>query len=652
MHPRWIAPLCVAFRANSAAIPPSKRLASPAPRRSRCSCGFIHGLLVLSGVVGGCSLQAQRPPPTAPPEPASEWERIVYGIEVGDEAGEPLDHPFLGGFNLPRPQLADADGDGDLDLFIQEHSDRIIFFRNDGAGPESEYRWVTDTFEDLEVGEWFRFVDVDLDGDLDLLAEEPFSYIRYYRNDGGSGPAAYVLATDTLKDVSGEPIFSDRQNIPNAADIDCDGFLDLLIGRLTGTITRYEAETTDDDGVPRFRHVTDSFEDIEIVAAFQGSRHGANTMALGDVDQDGDHDLFWGDFFEAGLLFIENTGTCRRPVLRGAPRPFPLRDPVLTSGYNAPALGDMDQDGDMDLVMGVLGGAFNPNLSTVENLYQFEQDGDGDFTAVTTRLIRTLDVGSESVPAFTDLDGDGDLDLLLSNKIEPGQTRTGRLFVFENTGSRTAPAFAARGSVPGLPEAYHYAPAFGDLDGDGDEDMLLGEWRDRIAYYRNDGRDGGADGGILPRWTLVDSAAATLTRGRNTTPALADLDADGDLDLLVGESSGTLNYYRNDGGPRSPDFQLVSDEFQGIDAGRRSVPTILDLDGDGDLDLAVGSEASGLLLFMNEGSPAEPVFVETVPFAPAVPTFTTPVFVDLDGDGDRDLVTGGGGGGLTVYLRR
>ena len=150
----------------------------------------------------------------------------------------------------------------------------------------------------------------------------------------------------------------------------------------------------------------------------------------------------------------------------------------------------------------------------------------------------------------------------------------------------------------------------------------------------------------------MDSAAATLTRGRNTTPALGDLDADGDLDLIVGESSGTLNYYRNDGGPGSPDFVLVSDEFQDIDIGRRSVPTILDLDGDGDLDLAVGTEASGLLFYLNEGSAGEPVFVETVPFAPAVPTFTAPVFVDIDEDGDRDLVAGGVGGGITVYRRR
>ncbi len=594
--------------------------------------GFLQGLFA-----GGAAAQS------------SQWERIVYGIEIRDEAGDLIDHPFLGGFNLPRPQLADVDADGDLDLFLQEHSDRVMLFRNDGSGA-SEYRWVTDTFEDLSVGEWYRFVDMDLDGDLDLLAEEPYSYIRYYRNDGGSGPADYVLATDTLRDIAGEPIFSDRQNIPNAADIDCDGNLDLLIGRLTGTITRYEAESNDENGIPRFRHITDSFEDIEIVAAFQGIRHGANTMALGDVDQDGDHDLFWGDFFEAGLLFIENTGTCRRPVLRGTPRPFPPGDPVATSGYNAAALGDIDVDGDLDLTMGVLGGAFLPSRSAVENLYQFVQGDDGKYTAVTSRLIRTVDVGSESIPALTDLDGDGDLDLLLSNKIEPEDTKTGALYVFENTGSATAPAFHARGKVPGLPIAYHFAPAFGDLDGDGDDDMLLGEWRDRMAYYRNDGRRRSGRDKLIPRWTLVDSAAATLTRGRNTTPTLGDLDGDGDLDLIVGESSGALNYYRNDGGSSAPDFQLVSDEFQDIDVGRRSVPTLVDLDGDGDLDLAVGSEISGLRLFLNEGTRWEPVFVETEPFGPEVPAFTTPVFADIDGDGDHDLVTGGNGGGLVVYL--
>ena len=607
----------------------------------------VRGLTILAAAGSlSCGGGATSSPSGGPAPDGAGWERVIYGIDVMDVDGSPIEHPFLGGFNLPRPQLADLDGDGDLDLFVQELSNEVMLFENVATGPNSEYLWRSDHFEGLRVGEWFRFVDVDLDGDLDLLAEEPFSYIRFYRNEGGPGAGArYVLAADTLRDVSGTALFSDRQNIPNATDIDCDGALDLLIGRLTGTITRYEAEGVDADGVPQFRHVTDNFEDIEIVAAIQGSLHGANTMALGDVDQDGDDDLFWGDFFEAGLLFIENTGTCERPVLRGQPQPFPGSDPVSTSGYNAPALGDLDQDGDLDLLMGVLGGAFNPNRTTVENLYRIDQGPDDSFTVVTDRLIHTVDVGSESLPAFADLDEDGDLDLLLSNKIEPEDPSSGRLFVFENVGSSEDPRFHKRGAVEGLIPAYHYAPAFGDLDGDGDQDVLMGGWRDEVAYYRNDGP------GIPPRWTLVDSAFVTLTRGRNTTPALADLDGDGDLDLMVGEASGALNYYRNDGGSEAPRFELVSDEFGDLDVGRRSAPIFVDMDGDGRTDMLVGSEAEGLLAYRGTSSDA-PVFEPMDAPAVGVPSFTTPAMVDLNGDGRLDLVSGGSGGGLVVYLRR
>ncbi|MDH3225078.1 MAG: FG-GAP-like repeat-containing protein, partial [Gemmatimonadota bacterium] len=178
---------------------------------------------------------------------------MVYGIPVVDEDGTPFPHPFLGGLNLPRPQLQDVDGDGDLDLFVQELSNQVMLFENVGGETGDGYRWRTDNFESLPIGEWFRFTDVDLDGDLDLLAEHPFSYIRFYRNEGGPGSAArYALGADTLRDVTGRALFSDRQNIPNATDIDCDGALDLMIGRLTGTITRYEAEGVDADGVPQF----------------------------------------------------------------------------------------------------------------------------------------------------------------------------------------------------------------------------------------------------------------------------------------------------------------------------------------------------------------------------------------------------------------
>ena len=505
----------------------------------------------------------------------------------------------MGGLNIPRPQWVDIDGDGDLDLFIQEYTGRLMFFERlpDGAD-RPRYAFRTDRFGDVDVGEWYRFVDVDGDGDPDLLSEEPFSYVRLWRNRGGGAHAPdFEIWADTLRDTEGQAIFSDRQNIPNAADIDCDGLLDLMIGRTIGTIIRYQATGSFRPGVGPLARVTDRFEDIEIIGQGgpvlpRGSRHGANTMAFADFDGDGDLDLFWGDFFEPGLLLIENTGTCAAPILTGEPRPFPKHDPLRTSGFNAPAFGDVDGDGDLELLVGVLGGAFNPNATTVDNLLFFDQDAGVWFQLRTSRYLTMIDVGSESVPSFLDLDGDGDLDLLVSNKIDPQDQSISLIHVFENVGTAGAPAFQRRGTLD-VAGAYHDAPAFGDLDGDGYADLILGTWRDELRYFRNVGGAGGA------RFELVDSAFVTLTRGSNAMPALGDLNGDGLLDLLVGESSGSINYYRNVGTRTAPHFELMSDEYGGIRVERRSAPALFDIDGDGDLDLLVGTERQGVRLWPN-----------------------------------------------------
>ncbi len=608
----------------------------------------------------------------------ARWVRHVDAFPVLDETGRPYAIPFLGGFNVPRPQLVDIDGDGDQDLFIQERTDELLFFERTGDGGSSgsggdgprelPYTFRPGRFDHLRVGEWYRFVDVDSDGDPDLLAEEPFSYLRLYRNDGSAGTPRFTLAADTIRDEAGRAIFSDRQNIPNAADIDCDGRLDLFIGRLIGTVARYEATGEIRTDVAPFRHITDRFEDIEIVAEFGApgtgpgrtprtpvppgrtdvgaagapTLHGANTMALADIDSDGDTDLFWGDFFEAGLLFIENIGTCGTPNLRSEPRPFPLHDPVLTSGYNAPTFGDVDGDGDLDLVLGVLGGAYNANQTTADNLLYLEQR-DGRFERVTSRFLSQIDVGSESHPVTIDWDGDGDLDLLVANKIDPNDLTTSRIYRFENTGTPERPELRLRGHLE-IDGAYHNAPAFGDLDADGDLDLILGVWRKELAFFRNEGT------AASPRFVLADSAVVELTRGSNATPALVDIDADGDLDLFVGESSGTLNHFRNDGSPAEPRFVPVSDEYLGIDVGRRSVPRFIDADGDGDFDLVIGSESDGLVYYRNDGSPDSPSFVASgSPYPGGLPALAVPEFADLDGDGDLDLLLGGAGGGLWYF---
>ena len=164
--------------------------------------------------------------------------------------------------------------------------------------------------------------------------------------------------------------------------------------------------------------------------------------------------------------------------------------------------------------------------------------------------------------------------------------------------------------------------------------------------YRNDATDGSI------ALTFVDSTSIALSRGRNATPTLGDVDGDGDLDLFVGESSGTINFYENTGTPRRAEFTLVSDEYGDFDVGRRSLPVLRDADGDGDLDLYVGSEGEGVILFRNDGSERSPSFVETARLDLDETSFAAPAFADLDADGDDDVILGTVRGGLWLYENR
>ncbi len=573
-----------------------------------------------------------------------EFSRNVDPFPVLDEDGTTYHTPFSGGFNVPRPQFVDIDGDSDLDLFLQEQTDKLIFFENIGSSKEPTYSWRTDHYHEISIGEWSRFFDFDSDGDLDLLTEEPFSYIKYFQNIGTAASAAFLPASDSVRDIQNVPVFADRQNSPRINDLDCDGNWDLFLGRVEGTITRFEAPSDQQKDLPVFQFIENNFQGIEILGQF-GSLHGANSMTFADSDQDGDLDFFWGDFFEPGVLYLENTGSCSTPLFLTEPSSIkPDNTEISTSGYNVPVLEDIDADGDLDLFLGVLGGAFNPNLSSIENFHFYENTDEG-FVKQTTRFIYTLDLGSESIPTFADLDGDGDLDMLVTNKIDPKDNATSRMFHFENTGTKKNPIFHQRSHIP-LFENYHYAPTLGDLDDDGDLDMLVGTWNKGIGLFKNQGTRS------KPDFVLDESGWITLTRGSNSTPALHDIDHDGDLDLFVGESSGELNFYRNVGTAGDPSFELVSDRFADIDVGRRSFPTFADINGDGNAELFIGSETGEISMYREEFSTAALSFKHDPTFSLSLNNYSTPSLVDIDADGKLDVISGSISGGLIFYHGR
>lgn len=630
----------------------------------------------------------------APVHVAPAYIAQITDVPVSDSAGHQMIAPWLGGFDVPRPQLVDIRGTGHPDLFVQEWPGQIIDFERVGAS----WVWRSDRYQDLDVGEWFRFVDVDADGRIDLLAEMPQGYIRLYRNVGTKTEAKFVAVPDTIRDVDGLAILADRQNILNAVDIDCNGKLDLFIGRVQGTVDRFEQDGVSPSGAPRFRLHTANWEGIEILGPeatggsaisrpisdtgaqrpepgaqrrpraespaevaspleAQGpwpalgagiwtrgsSRHGANTLTFADVSGKGTLDLFWGDFFEAGLLQIENTGTCAQPFLQNKPVEFPPQRPVITSGYNAPTFGDVNGDGMIDLVMGVIGGAYGPARTSVDNLYLLTQAPKGTWTINTKRIISQIDVGSDAIPALADLRGTGKLDLLIGSKISPSDPGTGTITWFENVGTKTAPAFRERGLLP-ISGEFNYAPAVVDLDGDGLPDIVVGTWRDKLQWHRNTGTR------TEPRWTLTDTALVTIPRGSNTVPAFADIDGDGLVDLIIGTASGRMLLYRNTGTRSTPKFTLVTTSFQDIKVGRRAAPVLVDMDGDGKPDLLVGNEAGELQLWRNVSKGPGDFRVELDPtfklksYANAAPTVG-----DLHGNGKLDILVGTGAGGVRWF---
>jgi hypothetical protein len=577
------------------------------------------------------------------PLQAVYYQRVVSPFPVLDENGRPYEHAFLGGMNVPRPQLADLDSDGDLDLLLQEHAGTLWYFENTGNKQRAKFEWRTDRFHDLDIGEWYRIVDIDADGDFDILGEWRYSYVRLFRNTGSRSKPEFRAEPDSLRDAEGKPIFADRQNIPDLVDLNCNGRLDLFLGRVDGTVARYEAVSS---GATRFAFVSERFDNIEIIGQIDttGSMHGANTMSFADGDGDRDLDLFWGDFFERGVLFIENTGSsCGSFSLRNEPRQLPTADSSLTSGFNVPVLSDLDGDGDPDFLMGVLGGAFNPIRTGADNFYYWERVDKGALAFRTKRFLSTIDVGSESAPAFADLDGDGDFDLLLGSKIDPHKATTARLVLFRNEGNRTAPRFRLADTLD-LATVYHQAPALGDLDADGDADLLLGTWNQGVLFLRNQGTR------QAPRFVPDSSVIVPALNGGNTMPALGDVDGDGDLDLFVGEASGELNFLRNEGTAREPRFVLISEKISDIDVGRRSAPALVDLDRDGLLDLVVGREDAGVAAYRNTGTRGDPHFAPHT-FELPLPPLAAPIFVDINGDGLAEVVSGGTGGGL-VFFRR
>ncbi|TAE51246.1 MAG: VCBS repeat-containing protein, partial [Bacteroidetes bacterium] len=465
-------------------------------------------------------------------------------------------------------------------------------------------------------------------------------------------------------------------DIPAIVDLDGDGDLDVLTYDQPGSRIEYHKNVCkdfyghSDSLIYRFEeacwgHVMENGSAnamILNIACKDGvaeQLHAGSSLLALDLDGDGDKDLLSGDVGYDNMIQLTNGGTAAHADMVSQTTQFPASNPIHIDIFPAAYHLDFDNDQKRDLMVAPNNTFDYENTRSAWWYKNTGTDAAPVFTYYENDLLQSemMDVGSGAAPLLYDYNGDGKTDLLAGNfgVYQYGQHQPA-LAVINNQGSPQAPSFTyiaedilylPSGSAPGI------APALGDLDGDGDPDLLLGKANGMLDYYQNFSFNPSS---VFPTFIPGTVGFQGIDVGQYAVPQLIDVDGDSLTDLLVGEKDGNINYFRNTGSAASPAFTLISEtwggvqvaagqfqpghsapclyrykdtthllvgaesgrifhyvipegglegnftlkstQFGGIDAGKRSVPTLADLDGDSLPDLVVGNYSGGMALYM------------------------------------------------------
>ncbi|MBT3294450.1 MAG: prepilin-type N-terminal cleavage/methylation domain-containing protein [Verrucomicrobia bacterium] len=338
-------------------------------------------------------------------------------------------------------------------------------------------------------------------------------------NDGDA--AAFVPSLGTLwSDWVPDFVINRDQDYHVAFQIGGQGDLDLdlFVGGSSGQILHHENIGT--PLLPAWGGGDSSWGGVDY-----GSYCG---VAFVDIDSDGDQDLFMGGWSVGEIQFFENQGSVAVPNM------------VLVDSYwkgiqhplSRPVFADIDADGDYDF----FAGGQNGYLEFVENTGTPSEPSWGpvDTSWMDLRVLRQDNpwmFNHFSAPAFADIDADGDLDLFMG-RYDPGD-----ITMFENTGTPSVPAFGVTNSpYAGLSVGLSSTPAFGDIDGDGDLDLLVGDYDGTVTLFENTGDAANAV------WGVTNANYNGIDVGSWSTPVFCNINPD--LNSLWKEvtASGTVAY--------------------------------------------------------------------------------------------------------------
>ncbi len=593
-----------------------------------------------------------------------------------------LKFPWTGGVNSPIVNEVDINGDGKNDILLFDRvGGRLTTFINDGILNVSSYTYAPE-YQVLfpPVHDWLRTADYDCDGDMDIFTYTNAA-IGVWRNDySASSGLLFTPVTqqlNSLYDTISANIFVTQVNLPAFIDVDGDSDLDIITFTSSGNFLEYhENYSFDSTGICggfNFKIDPDCWGNFKLSGLSNSALlnescttlnnspdhlHAGSVLVAFDQSCDGDIDLLNGDILGENMLFLENGGTQDSASIVSQDSLFPVYDiSVNMQNLPGPHYLDINNDGKRDLIItpfATVGEDFN-NM----HLYRNTSDNCSNiFQRVNLRFLAEdmIDVGTASNVAFADVNGDGLQDIVAGNDLfyNPDPLLSvSRLVYFVNSGTAALPQFTLTNSdflntsqllQLGL------APAFGDLDGDGDQDMLLGNADGKLIFYRNT-----ASPGSPMNLVFTQAFYQGIDIGNNSAPQIIDVDRDGLVDLLIGERAGNLNYFHNTGSASTPVFTFVTNTFGGVSVlqpgaiAGYSAPLLYD--SAGVYRMLVGSDAGTIYLFDNIDGNLTGTFTTTDTAYNGIVELkrVTIARTDIDADGKSDLLAGCNAGGMRLY---
>ncbi len=629
-----------------------------------------------------------------------------------EELGLDLPNAWAGGLNYVQYSKIDLDGDDQEDLFLFDRSTfKILTFINVSENNETEYRYAPE-FESLfpdGLRNWVLLRDYNCDGLKDIFSGGQGGIKLFQQeNIGGeiSFNSVYDLFIPAVYDLSTPfeaPVYNISVDLPHIGDIDDDGDVDILnfsdgsltvfyyintasdlgrcdtmamelANRCYGSIAESAENNTIfldhecDFNVVNVRAMLDSAKDKYDDSLEKDGLHTGGTLLSLETNGDGYQELIIGDITNDSLIMVTNGPSILGPdsmVAQIGNFPASFSDSEKIHYYEFPAVyhEDVNNDGIKDLMSSPFS-----RFSSVDDFssWLYINEGSDEFPNFILEKKdwlqdEMIEHGTNAMPVIFDYNSDGLGDLIIGQKetIFSAIEAQSSLKLYENIGTLEQPEFTLRDndwlgvSALNLRNVY---PAFGDLDGDGDQDMVLGESLGFIHYYENSAGEGNPVDLSIAELSMQDAFGADMDPGQDVIPQIIDLDEDGLLDIILGEQNGNLNFYKNTGTVTDFAFEFVDDELGGV-----WVDNVLGIQGNNVPHFYKNSDDEWMLLTGNEigtihrwnnisgNLDGEWIRQDSAVMNINEGQFSAPFIFDINNDDYLDLFVGNLRGGVAFY---